>query len=426
MNSDGLKQKFTNSYLIRLPMRFLFSLICTCFIAFIGHAQSGCTDPQASNFDSGAMTNDGSCLYPATAYSLTQLTVLPSTIIESSGLSFFNNNLWTHNDGGNPDKIYKIDTLNGSILQEVIIATADNIDWEDMAENDTHIFVGDFGNNPGNRTDLAIHRIDKNALTSNIVNSEVINFSYSDQTAFPELPNNNNFDCEAFIIHNDVIHLFSKNWVDEKTKHYILPNTPGTHVAQLQSEFDVQGLITSAAIDEEDHVVLVGYTPGGISFMWLLFDFEGNDIFSGNKRYISLGSAINTSQMEGVCFKSTGYGYISSERFATLDAKLFSFDINPYLNNIIISTSNISTDQEIDFFPNPFNSELQIRFPENIPSAFKISIYNSNGQLVFEESIVESGISSTLTLEVPLLTRGYYILNIEGVGFSVSRKIMKR
>ncbi len=407
-------------------MKIISIAFCTIFFILPSYSQTGCTDPQASNYSSSATINDGSCLYPATAFNLIQLTTLPNPLIETSGLSFFNNNLWTHNDGGNPDKIYRIDSLTGNILQEVIIATADNNDWEDMAENDTHIFVGDFGNNPGNRTDLAIHRIEKSGLVANIVNSQVINFSYSDQTSFQEQPNNNNFDCEAFIIHNDVIHLFSKNWVNEKTKHYTLPNTPGTHVAQLQNEFDVQGLITSAAIDDEGNIVLIGYTTGGISFMWLLFDYEGNDLFSGNKRYISLGSAINTSQMEGVCFKSTGYGYISSEKFSALDAKLFSFDINPYISNIINSEYKVSTNPSIVLSPNPFDHELKVDIDGSINSEVIVSIYNAFGKLVFERRIDSPDFSNKLLIDSHFFHAGLYVVSIVGDDFELSRKIVKR
>lgn len=406
-------------------MRTFIITFFSCFYTILSFAQQGCTDPLASNFSASATSNDGSCLYPATAFDLTQLTTLPNTLVESSGLAFFNNNLWTHNDGGNLDRIYRIDSLTGNILQEVIIATADNNDWEDMAENETHLFVGDFGNNPGNRMDLAIHRIEKNDLTSNIVNSEVINFSFSDQTSFPELPNDNNFDCEAFLIKDDVIHLFSKNWVDEKTRHYTLPNIPGTHIAQFQSEFDAQGLISGAAIDDQGNIVLIGYTPGGISFMWLLFDYQGDDVFSGNKRYISLGSAINTSQIEGVVFKSTGYGYISAERFATLEPKLFSFNINSLLSTLSTPTFDVELSSTIDIYPNPFSNQLDIQISNELNNfdSSELSIYNLFGKKIVTQQINNNSLTSINTSN---FRSGFYLINIVGKDFSVSQKIIKR
>jgi len=50
------------------------------------------------------------------------------------------------------------------------------------------------------------------------VNAEVLYYNYSDQFSFPNLHNNNNFDCEAMICVGDSIFLFSKNWQNNKTK----------------------------------------------------------------------------------------------------------------------------------------------------------------------------------------------------------------
>ena len=118
-------------------MKIVFWLIANILCVTIGFSQSGCTDPQAFNFSATAVTNDGSCVYQATSIELTQLAVLPDELTESSGISFTDNNLWTHNDGGNLNRIYRIDSLDGDILQEVIITTAENNDWEDMAEDNT-------------------------------------------------------------------------------------------------------------------------------------------------------------------------------------------------------------------------------------------------------------------------------------------------
>jgi len=148
--------------------RILLLLILLINLSTV-NAQVGCTDPQANNFDENALTNDGSCLYPATDYSLTQVTNMPDELEENSGLAFFNNTLWTHTDAAGEDKLYRIDTTTAEITKEVIIATADNHDWEELAESETHVFIGDFGNNDGNRTDLRIFRVSKSDLESETV-----------------------------------------------------------------------------------------------------------------------------------------------------------------------------------------------------------------------------------------------------------------
>src|SRR5687767_12344803 len=71
-------------------------------------AQAGCTDPNASNFNASATSNDGSCLYPVTALALTNPKDFPPLLNEGSALVYTDGNLWTLNDGTNPAAIYRI------------------------------------------------------------------------------------------------------------------------------------------------------------------------------------------------------------------------------------------------------------------------------------------------------------------------------
>jgi hypothetical protein len=50
-----------------------------------------------------------------------------------------------------------------------------------LAENNTHIFIADIGNNSGNGKDLKIYTIIKSdSKESNTVSEEIISFSYKD------------------------------------------------------------------------------------------------------------------------------------------------------------------------------------------------------------------------------------------------------
>ena len=77
---------------------------------------------------------------------------LPAEVIETSGLLFLNGKLITHNDSGDDSNLYEIDTITGNITRTVSVSNATNIDWEDIAQDDTYIYIGDFGNNNGTRT----------------------------------------------------------------------------------------------------------------------------------------------------------------------------------------------------------------------------------------------------------------------------------
>ncbi|MFT5165347.1 MAG: hypothetical protein ACI8P3_000571 [Saprospiraceae bacterium] len=400
-------------------MKYLLLLLLLSPFCPKSYAQSGCTDPQALNYDSGAVTNDGSCSYGLTEYTLTEITLLPDELLECSGVESVNSGLWIHNDAGNEDKIYRIDSVSGQILQSVTIATADNIDWEDITEDEDHIYIGDFGNNAGNRTDLRIYRINKTDLVNNIINAELIEFSYSDQIDFSENINNNNFDCEAFIFYNDSLHLFTKNWVDNQTRHYVLSAEPGNHSAQLVETFNVFGLITGADISDNNEVVLIGYTQIGINFIWLLFDFQGSSFFSGNKRSISLGTGLTNSQTEGITFKEDGYGYICSERFNTLPQKLLSFSIKQWVDNPT-GIQALDETYQVSVFPNPFQNFLQIEISRSVENWW---FYEANGRIISANNAQEGELSVKISTEN--LPAGIYYFKVEKANRSKVVQIVK-
>lgn len=305
---------------------------------------SGCTDPQANNYNAAATVNDGSCIYNTTNLTITDKTNLSTPLLdETSGIVFLANKLWTHNDSGNSNDIYRVDTSSNTVFQTVDISNATNVDWEDITYGNDYLFIGDFGNNNGNRQNLKIYRIHKNYLsdTATAAVADVINFSYSDQITFPSLPNNNNFDCESMIFANDSIHLFSKNWVDKQSRHYVIPNQAGTHIAQLRESFNAGCLITGATIQKGGVIALLGYDNAGAApvYVWMLYDYKNGYFFNGNKRRFNAGSMLTNGQTEGIDFFNAAYGYISNERFnqiVNIAPKLRTFNLATYLPNSFV------------------------------------------------------------------------------------------
>ncbi|NQX97144.1 MAG: T9SS C-terminal target domain-containing protein, partial [Flavobacteriales bacterium] len=211
---------------------------------------------------------------------------LPTLLEETSGLIYFNGKIITHNDSGGDPKLYEIDTITGNITRTIEITNAINIDWEDIAQDSNYIYIGDIGNNNGNRTNLKIYRILKSDYLNNLtVLADTINFSYNDQVNFTSLPNNNNFDCEAFVIHNDSIILFTKNWVTATVNAYVLPKTIGSHIAKNVSTYNSLGLITGAD-NINNTFYLSGYNNSIIPFILIVNsngvnqDFFGSSIIS--------------------------------------------------------------------------------------------------------------------------------------------------
>lgn len=394
---------------------FLFSIGISGF--YFG--QSGCTDPQAQNYNSAAVINDGSCVYAITNFSPVLITDLPANLAENSGLTFFNNSIYSINDGGNATILNEL-SQNGSLIRDIHIDSAQNVDWEAITASETELFIGDFGNNLGTRTNLKIYRINKNEVIQNdTVNSTFIQFYYPDQTNFSPQLNNNNFDCEAFIYFQDSLHLFTKGWANLYTKHYIVPlNNAEPVAALLKDSLFVDGLITDASIDSQTgNFVLLGYKNNGsnfyTSFIYLIFDYPNNEFFEGNKRRIEIGNMLTLSQTEGITWKNQYSGFISSEKiissFITIQPKLFEFDFTTYFVNDTLGLNSINS-SKYSIFPNPTNDNLNILFDKaNVNSDYKIFIENSLGQIVFESSLTDPN----LTIELANKNeKGIYFLRV--------------
>jgi hypothetical protein len=272
-------------------------------------------------------------------YALEFITELDEEMSESSALAEFNNTLWTLNDKGNENTVYQMDPTNGSILKKVKVSNTENIDWESMAQSQEYLYIGDFGNNAGTRNDLVILKVKKSELlASSEVSAEKIMFSYPDQVNFNPTFQNHNFDCEAFFFANNAFHLFTKNWENNQTNYYTVPDVPGNHVAEFKASFNVTGLITAADINRSTGlIILLGYTNAGAAsqgFLWLFSDYPAFNIFNGEKNKIIIGNIRDLGQTEGVFLKNDNSGWISSEEIVAgtlrIPSKLFRFDFKNY------------------------------------------------------------------------------------------------
>ena len=320
-------------------MGYKIILIVLIALPFSILSQWGCTDPQAINYDGNASINDGSCIYSPSNYTLSLVNNLSDVLQENSGLIRVGDFLYTFNDSGSGAVIYELDTL-GMVLRTITISGATNVDWEAITTNATHVFIGDVGNNNGNRHDLCLYRFLKSDLLLDTIQAEKLPFYWSDQTQFTSLPNANNYDCEAIVAETDSITLYSKNWVNLNTRRYRLPSFwIDTLAAQLRDSFTVDGLITDACVDTVmNRSYLLGYKNNGsnfyTSFIWCLWDYQDHQVFSGNRRRIEVGNVLSLAQTEGIALKSTNKGYINSEKVTsviTIAPKLFEFDFSQYV-----------------------------------------------------------------------------------------------
>ena len=258
---------------------------------------------------------------------------LPKEVSETSGVFFHNGRLWTHNDSGGKPILYGIDTTTFKIAQRVTLANVKNKDWEDICSDGENVYIGDFGNNRGNRKDLKIFILPISSIPDSgdaTLEVDSINFSFGDQTEFDKRKVHD-FDCEAMFATDDNLYLFSKGWSSGTTRLYRLSKKPGKQVAEVVNGFDSQGLITGADYDRKNHIlVLVGYVKTiWKPFMYLIFDFEENGTRLSHRRFEM--PQLTGAQTEGICFFDDGRCYVTSETLKSFTARVFEVDFRKWI-----------------------------------------------------------------------------------------------
>ena len=389
-----------------------------------------CTDSLATNYNANATINDGSCEYESVIIETTTIGMLDSLLDGTSSLFFWNSGYWTFNDH-NDNFLYLIDSTNATITNTICINDLSGKDMEEVSQDSLYLYFGDIGNNRGNRHDLHILRINKESILNQTFAIDTIAFSYEDQTDFTAHPQATDFDCEAFVVTDDSIYLFTKQWVSTQTTIYSLPKTPGTHIAQRRESYNVDGLITGATyMPEYQLIVLCGYSYSRKvkvaslrPFIVLLYDYQENRFFSGNKRRLNFKSSVK-SQVEAIATHNGLDYYITNEHFKTtvmgipfdLPATLKRVDLRdyllPYLSQFGVSDNqtviqDFKSHNDIRIYPNPASNFINIDYPPAFWGT-EYEILNLHGQKVAEGVLKDN----TISLDNNNMPSGEYILRI--------------
>ena len=252
------------------------------------------------------------CLITVTANAQKQQSFrLPGALGEISGMEYINDStILAVNDGGNRPEVFVLNT-DGTLRKKVRVQGVFNRDWEDMAFDGTHVYVGDIGNNRNTRRDLCVYKI----LASDImyrreVTAEKISFRYKEQKGFPPSNEKKIFDAEALACYNGELWIFTKAnttpWIG-KSFVYRLSNTPGNYVLSKPMELFMgsRGWWVDA---------ITGVDVLGDEFYILTYSRVTKMKFAKNSFILTgITKFTRTTQMESITIKEENEIYVADE-----------------------------------------------------------------------------------------------------------------
>lgn len=233
----------------RVPLKYIFLMGMKLFILVLFLFLMSCRTTRIYKDTQGYESLKERLIFP-----------LPKQLKESSGLLKINDYFLSFNDSGGKNALYAFKEKSPDSIHEIIIPGIKNFDWEDICMDDTFLYIADIGNNFGSRDTLTVYKLKKDELFTKITHIEKIRYSYAEKS--PAFFNcwKNPFDCEACIVKNDSLWLFSKNWQDESSRIYKLPTEAGFYTISEQGKIQPDMLVTGAAYDmRNDKLWLIGY-----------------------------------------------------------------------------------------------------------------------------------------------------------------------
>ncbi|KAA3616324.1 MAG: hypothetical protein DWQ05_11335 [Calditrichaeota bacterium] len=255
-------------------------------------------------------------------------------ITEASGIAASRKNaniLWTHNDSGDKNRIFAINTK-GEHRGTFLLVGAENRDWEDIAvgpgpnKKDSYIYIGDIGDNNAQKYTKYIYRVPEPEIAKGrppvlhqISEVETFAFQYPD----------GNRDAEALLVHpmTKDIYIISKR--EEKVRVYCAPwpqaftkkNFHSITIVEFITEIELSW-VTAGDISPDGKSLLIK-TDDAV-FLWPL-DPESSIEYALQLVPRTMPYVVEPLG-EAICWSADGTGYFTlSEEQDAIPARLYYY-----------------------------------------------------------------------------------------------------
>ncbi len=129
----------------------------------------------------------------------------------------------------------------------------------------------------------------------------------------------------------------------------------------------------------------------------------------------------------GTSAKNGGLVYVSFPIESVSDKSAINTFFTKAMSYFFTTTSVESIDNKLNasIFPNPVQSILNIKIPQNIESNVQISIYDFSGKNISTQQMDKIVENQNITINVSDLSSGFYILKIQSKDLTYSSKFIK-
>jgi hypothetical protein len=241
--------------------------------------------------------------------------VLPSQLLETSGLLCLEQDFISFNDSGGKPVLYRFDR-NGQINHQLQLSVRNN-DWEAISSDGEFLYLADTGNNAGQRQSLFVYKVplDWSDLKQPYQPERLeLQLPSGDQL----IPYQHDLDFEALLYHQDNLWLISKSWNSQIPARYKLdPRLKQQKLAKAMPFAKPGFLVTDAVFDQsQQEWWLVGYTDPRKA-IWAYLSNAGYQPkiarYDKNMLLLETRALPTAGQVEGVCIDQDKQIWISEE-----------------------------------------------------------------------------------------------------------------
>jgi hypothetical protein len=244
---------------------------------------------------------------PAPAATLCHLQ--DNRILEASGVAVGKNVIWTHNDSGDIARFFALDR-HCHTLATYDVTNETATDWEDMARGAGALWLGDIGDNNGNRKEVEIVKVPEPTVTrgEHRVKATVLHLHYADGPQDAETLLVDPVSGELFVITKSF-----NGWAGVyAVRGNVLTKVNYFHLSQTGTRGGPAGPLGQVAVTSGDinpsvtRVVLRTYTD---AYEWTI---RGGDVAGAFTSKPVRTALPPTTQGEGIAYDTDGRSWITT------------------------------------------------------------------------------------------------------------------